>query len=119
MFAPLRTAASRSPVVPVRATHARMPGNRERAGRLEDRPRLVEHVLDRGADLVVRDADDLVHRRLHDRERDLADLAHRDAVSEDPDAVERDPPARGHRLEHRVRFERLDADHAHRRAAAP
>ena len=34
-----------------------------------------------------------------------------DAVGEDADAIERDP-RRGDRLIHRVRLERLDADHA-------
>ena len=43
----------------------------------------------------------------------LADLAHRDAVGEDADAVERDAAARRERLVHRVGLERLDADDPH------
>ena len=79
----------------------------------DDRARVVEDVLDRGADLVVVDADDLVDRRLHDRERVLADLLHRDAVGEQPDLVEPDAAAGRQRLRHRVGIDRLDADHLH------
>ena len=102
------------PRVPgARALHPRpQAGHGQRAGRLHDRARVVEDVLDRGADLVVRDADDLVDRRLHDRERELADLADRDAVGEDADAIEHDAPSGRERLVHRVRLERLDADDA-------
>ena len=99
---------------------ARRPGaqarDRERAGRLHQRARVVEHVLDRRADLVVGDAHDFIDERLHDREGEGADLAHGDAVGEDADAIERDPAAGFERSIHRVGLERLDADDFDRRA---
>ena len=58
-------------------------------------------------------------RRLHDRERQRADFAHRDAVGEDADAIEHDPASRRERLVHRVGLVRLDADDVDRPAAAP
>ena len=87
-------------------------GHRERAGRLHHAAGVVEDVLDRGADLVVRDAHDLVDGTLRDPERLLADGAHRDAVGEDADVIEHDAPAGPQRLVHRVGLERLDADDA-------
>ena len=54
-------------------------------------------------------------RLLHDRERPLADFAHRDAVGENADVIELDAAARGERLVHRVGFERLDANDLHLR----
>jgi len=54
-------------------------------------------------------------RRLHDREHHLPHFAHRDAVREDADAVERHAATCLKRLIHGVSFERLDADDSHRR----
>ena len=119
MLAPLSTATSRASGRAGALDPRAQPGDRQRAGRLHDRARVVEDVLDRRADLVVRDAHDLVDGRLHDREGQLADLAHGDAVGEDADAIERDAPAGRERLIHRVGLERLDADHLARPAAAP
>ena len=99
-------------VAPVGGHPALEAGQRERAGRLHHAARVVEDVLDGGAHLVVRDAHDLVDGELRDLERVHADGAHRDAVGEDADVVERDAPAGLQRLVHRVRLERLDADDA-------
>ena len=46
-------------------------------------------------------------------ERGFADLAHGDAVGEDPDVIQMHAPARRQRLVHRVGLERLDADDLH------
>ena len=59
---------------------------------------------------IVRYPDDLLDRRLHDGEGDLADFANGDAVGEDADAIERDPSSGLERLVHRVGFVRFDAD---------
>ena len=88
-------------------------GDGQRAGRLHHRAGVVEHVLDRGADLVVGHAQHFVHRLLHDRERALTDLAHGDAVGEDADVLELHAPAERQRAVHRVGLERLDADDLH------
>ena len=87
--------------------------DRQRAGRLHDAPRVVEDVLDGGADLVVGHAHHFVDDLLGDGERVHADLAHGDAVGEDADVVERHAPARLQRAVHRVGLERLDADDLH------
>ena len=94
------------------ALHA---GDGERARRLHHAARVVEDVLDRGADLVVRHADDLVDDLLAEREGVRADGADGDAVGEDADLIERDAPAGAQRLVHGVGVERLDADDAHLR----
>jgi hypothetical protein len=83
----------------------------ERAGRLHDRARVVEDVLDGGAHFVVRDADDFVHRFARDLKGELAHFAHGDAVREDPHMIEVYPSSDRERLVHRVRLERLDANH--------
>ena len=111
MFAPLSTATRPWSRTPSRATHVFSPATRERAGRLHHRAGVVEDVLDRRAHFVVGHAHDFVDRLLDDRERPLADFAHRDAVGENADVVEPDAAAGGERLEHRVGFERLDANH--------
>ena len=64
MLAPQATATSVLPVAPSRSTHALRAGDGERAGRLEDRARVLEHVLDRGADLVGVDQHHLVDQLL-------------------------------------------------------
>ncbi len=91
------------------------PRDGERSGRFHDRPRVVEDVLDRGADLVVRDAHDLFNRGLDDGEREPADFANGDAIGEDAHAIEHDAPAGLERLIHGIRVERLDADDANGR----
>ena len=63
-------------------THALTPAIGERARRLEDRARVLEHVLDRGADRVGVDAHHLVDVLAREAERLLADLLDRDAVGE-------------------------------------
>ena len=53
-----------------------------------DRARVLEHVLDRGADRVGVDEDHVVDQLAADAERFLADLLDRDAVGEEADVVE-------------------------------
>ena len=57
-------------------------GDRERAGRLEDRARVLEDVLERRADRVGVDENDLVDVLPDEAKRLLAHLLHRDAVGE-------------------------------------
>jgi hypothetical protein len=96
-----------------RARHPRaQASDRQRAGGLQDRPGLVEHVFDGGADLIVGHPHDLLDRGLDDRERQLAHVAHGHAVGKDADPVERHPSAGGQRLKHRVSFVWLHADDA-------
>ena len=87
--------------------------DRECAGGLHDRTRVVEDVLDRRADLVVGHAQHFIHGLPHDLERPLADLAHRDTICKDADVIELHAPAVRERSVHRVGLERLDADHLH------
>ena len=65
--------------------------DRERARRLEDRARVLEHVLDRRARGVGVDQHDVVDQLAADPERLLADLLHRDAVGEQADVRELRP----------------------------
>ena len=110
MFAPLSTAASRRPVVPVRSTHARSPATASApAGSMTDRVSSKMSLI--AAQISSFDTRTISSTgRLDDRERQLADLAHGHAVGEDADAVERDAAPGGERLIHRVGLERLDAD---------
>ena len=85
--------------------------HRQRARRLHERARVIEDVLDRRADLVVRHPHHLVHTRLRDWERQRADLPHGDAVGEDAHAIEDHARAGFERSIHGVGFERLHADH--------
>ena len=96
--------------MPVRSTQARRPATASApAGSMTDR-------VSSKMSLIAAQISSFETRtisstgRLHDRERQLADLAHGDAVGEDADAVERDAPAGRERLVHRVRLVRLDAD---------
>ena len=76
--------------------------HRERAGRLENRARVLEHVLDRRAHLVGVAEHDLIDELAAEPERLLADLLDRHAVGEQPNVRELDAPAGGDRLRHRV-----------------
>ena len=119
MFAPLSTATSRAPRVPVRSTHARSPATASApAGsmieRVSSKMSLIAAQISSFETRTISST-----RRLDDRERELADLAHRDAVGEDADAIEHDAAPGGERLVHRVRLERLDADDLAPPAAAP
>ena len=108
-----------SPGRPVRSTHARRPATASApAGSITDR-------VSSKTSLIAAQISSFETRtisstgRLDDREGQLADLAHGDAVGEDADVVEHDAAAGGERLIHRVRLERLDADHPHVRPHAP
>ena len=84
--------------------------HRQRAGRLGDRAVVLEDVLDGRADLVGADQHDFVHVFLREPEGLLSDPAHRDAVGEYADPVERDAPAGPERVVHARRVLGLDAD---------
>ena len=81
-FAPLTIATRSSPAIFVRGDILLHAGDRERTGRLGDRARVVEDVLDRAADFVGGHDDDRVDTATRDLERLFADLRHRRAVSE-------------------------------------
>ncbi len=61
----------------------------QRAGGLDDGARVLEHVLDRGADLVGVDEQDLIDVLAAQIEGLFTHALHGDAVREDADAVER------------------------------
>ena len=87
-----------------------MPATRQRAGRLDDGTRVLEDVLDAGADLVGVDQHDLVDVLAAQPESFLPDAAHRDAVGESPDSLERHAVRRAQRIVHGRGIHRLDAD---------
>ena len=84
--------------------------HRERAGRLGDRPRVLEDILDRRADLVGGDEHDLVDAFARDLERLRPDLPHSHAIREDADALQHDALARRKRRVERRGVMRLDPD---------
>jgi hypothetical protein len=113
MLAPDATATTGPlAIVPARAASL-TPAIASAPGRLENGARVLEGVLDRGADLVERDPDDAVEVALAEREGVLAGLPHRDAVGEGADALELDAPVRLERARHRVRVLGLNAEDAH------
>ena len=85
-------------------------GHGQRAGRFQDAARVLEHVLDRRADRIGIDQDDLVDHQLRDAEGFFAHQAHRGAVREQADVVQGDAVAGLEAARHRVRIERLHAD---------
>ena len=92
------------------------PGDAQRAGGLEDRTGVGEHVLDRRTDLVGVDDHEVVDQFTGEPERLLADELDGGAVAEQPDVVERHPLPGGERTDHRVGVLDLDADHLDLRA---
>ena len=87
-------------------------GHGQRAGRFEDAARVLENVLDRGADRIGIDPYDFVDEFAADAECLLADLFDRGTVAEQADVLEPDPPTRLDRAGHGVGIERLHADDA-------
>jgi len=85
-------------------------GNGQSAGRLEDGTRILEDVLDRGADGVGIDEDDFVEYLAADAEGLLADELDRRTVGEQADLLQADTLAGGERTGHRVGIVGLDAD---------
>ncbi len=71
---------------------------------------VFEDVLNRGADFVRADRDHLIDDLAREPEGFLADPAHRDAVGEDADAIERYARALLKRTVHCIGIVRLDAD---------
>ena len=88
-------------------------GEADGAGRLGDGAGVVEDVLDRGADLVGIDGDDLVEQLAAQAEGLRAGLAHGHAVGEQADLIEHHALAGGDRRLHAGGVVRLDADHLH------
>ena len=83
----------------------------QRAGRLEDAARVLEHVLDGGADRVGVDDDEVVDQRARQAEGLLAHQLDRGAVGEQADVGQRHALAGAHRAQHRVGVDGLHADH--------
>ncbi len=63
--------------------------DRERSGRLDNRARILEHVLNGGADLIRIQKQDLIDILAAQRQCLFADPLHGDAVREDTNLVER------------------------------
>ena len=84
--------------------------DRQSPGRLEDRTRILEHVLDRRADRVVVDQDHFVHQLAAQPKGFDAHLLDRNAVGEQPHLLELHSPAGGQRTRHRIRVDRLHAN---------
>ena len=80
--------------------------------RLDDRARVLEDVLHRGADLVGVDQEHLVDVESRQPERLRADASHGDAVCELAHVSERHAPAGPQRAVHRVGVGGLDADNS-------
>ena len=85
-------------------------GEADSSGRLGAGAGIVERVLHRRADLVRRHRDDLVEELAADAEGLGADLAHGDAVGEEPNLRQRHPLAGVDRRGHAGGLFRLDAD---------
>ena len=84
--------------------------DRERSGGLRDGARVLEDVLDGGADLIRGHEQHLVDVLLGEAKGFLADAPHGDAVGKDADARQRDALAGAQRLEHAGRILGLNAD---------
>ncbi len=110
MLAPEATATSVLPLSLSAGDGRLHPGDRQGAGRLQDRAGVLEHILDRRADGVVVDADDLVDIQLRQPESFLADLFHRHAIGKNAHARQRDALALAQRTRHGIGILRLDAD---------
>ena len=110
MLAPLSTAASRCPRTLRASTYDFSPASASApAGstivRVSSKMSLIAAQI---SSLLTRMISST--RRLHDRERVLADLLHRHAVGEQPDVVQPHAAPGRERLRHRVGIHRLDAD---------
>ena len=83
----------------------------QRARRLEDAAGVFKHILDRGADRIGVDDDEVIDQRLRDPESLLADPFDGRAVREQADITQQHAFARPHRAQHRIRIAGLHADH--------
>ena len=90
MFAPQVMATSVWPLSLCAATYCLIAGDAHRARRLEDAAGVLEHVLDRGADRVGVDDDEVVDQRARQAERLLADQLDGGAVGEQADVGQLD-----------------------------
>src|SRR6185312_11508805 len=86
-------------------------GNRQRAGRLDDRAGILEYVLDGGADLIRIQQHDFVDMRAAKVERLLANTLYRDTVGKNADPVEAHAFPRLETFIHAGGVLRLDSDH--------
>ena len=77
-------------------------GNRQCAGRFQDRARVFEYILDCGADGIGIDTDDFIEELLAQAERLLPDQLDRHAVGKQADVLLQHPLASLQRLVHRV-----------------
>src|SRR6202021_2871706 len=82
----------------------------EGAGRLDDRARVLEYILNGCTDLIRVDEHDLIHMLAGEREAFLADALHRNAVGKHTDALERHAPPHAQRFVHRCRVLGFDTD---------
>ncbi len=86
-------------------------GNGECAGRFEDAAGIGEHILDRRADGIGIDQDDLVDDLFCDPEGFLANLFNRGTVREQTDVGQCHAATSGQRARHRIRVGGLHTDH--------
>ena len=85
-------------------------GYGERTCRLDDGARILEHVLDGGADLVRIQQQNLVDMRATEIERLLSNTLHRNTIGENSDPIERHPLPRLEGFVHAGGIFRLDTD---------
>src|SRR5690348_7913787 len=114
----IRAAVDRHIPVAVRAAAGHMAldaGDCERAGRLEDRASILEHILDRRTDLITTHQHDLIDVAPRELEGLFADTAYGNAVGEHTDTLECDALALAQRLVHCRRVFRLHPDDLHAR----
>jgi hypothetical protein len=94
-----------------RLLHVGLRRRPERAGRLQDRARVLEHVLDGGTDRVRVDADHRVDVLAREPEGLLAHALDGDAVREEAHLRQRYPSPGLQGAGHRIRVHRLHPDH--------
>ncbi len=85
-------------------------GNRQGPGRLKNRPRILENILDGRAHGVGIDTDDFVHQLTAQLEGLLADLFDRHAISKQTNLLQFDPVPCFQRLVHGIGIDRLNAN---------
>ncbi len=112
MLAPLLIATTRLSRQPLPGDVLLQSRNGQRAGRLHDGARVLEHVLDGGADLVCIEQHDLIDMVTAERERFFAHAPDRNAVGENSDPVQGDPSPGLQRLVHAGGVLRLHSDDA-------
>src|SRR5450759_881584 len=92
--------------------------HRQCTGRLDNRTRVLEHILNRRTDLVRIDEHDLIDVLAGERKAFLADAFHGDPIGEYADAFKGDAPSGAQRFVHGGRVFGLDADDFYLRVEA-